>query len=68
MAEAGAEEKRMYAHVDTAMVGQNVYLFCAANGLGTCLVGGADRAAITEALGLDPTKLVTFVQPVGRPA
>ncbi|MGO4915508.1 nitroreductase family protein [Pseudogemmobacter sp. W21_MBD1_M6] len=68
MAEAGADAKRIYAHVDTAIVGQNVYLFCAANGLGTCLVGGADAPAISQALGLDATKLVTFVQPVGRPA
>lgn len=68
MAEADPETQQLYAHVDSAIVGQNAYLFCAANGLGTCLVGGADKPAVTAALGLDETKLVTFVMPVGHPA
>jgi nitroreductase len=54
------------AHVNTAMMAQNVYLFCAAEGLGTCLVGGADRPAIAEALSLGEDDLVTYVQPVGH--
>jgi nitroreductase len=62
------EQKRLWALVDSAMVSENVYLFAAARGLGTCLIGGLDRAAITEALQLDTESYPTFVQPVGYPA
>lgn len=63
---AVTEEHRIAAHVNTAVIAQNVYLFCAAEGLGTCLVGGADRTAIAAALHLSAGQLVTYVQPVGQ--
>lgn len=54
------------AHVNSALMAQNVYLFAAAEGLGTVLLGGlADRAGITEALSLSENKVVTYIQPVG---
>lgn len=62
------DEKRLWALVDAAMVAENVYLFAAARGLGTCLIGGLDRAAITEVLALGAQDFPTFVQPVGHPA
>lgn len=61
-------ERRVYAQVDAAIVAQNVYLFAAARGLGTCLVGGVDRARISGALMLAEHEFVAFVQPVGWPA
>jgi SagB-type dehydrogenase family enzyme len=67
MYEAPDETRIQNAHVDAAIVAQNIYLFCASAGLGTCLVGGADRAAVAEALSLSDRKIVTFVQPVGHP-
>lgn len=51
-----------------AVVAQNAYLYCAAEGLGTCLVGGSDPEAISLALALRPEQRVTYVQPVGHPA
>lgn len=66
--EVTARQHEIAAYVDTAVIAQNVYLFCAAEGLGTCLVGGADPAAISEALNLKPHQQVTYVQPVGYPA
>lgn len=67
--EAAQDEQALAiaAHVNAAMMAQNVYLFCAAEGLGTCLVGGADRAAIAEALALSEDDVVAYVQPVGHP-
>ena len=62
------EQKRLWALVDAAMVSENVYLFAAARGLGTCLVGGLDREAISQALALERHDYPTFVQPVGHPA
>jgi nitroreductase len=67
MYEAPDEERTLNAHVDSAMIAENVYLYCASVGLGTCLVGGADRAAIAQALGLSDRRIVTYVQPVGHP-
>lgn len=61
------EQKPVIAQIDAAIVAQNVYLFAAARGLGTCLVGGVDRSRITEILTLADHEYVAFVQPVGWP-
>lgn len=66
--DALTEDHRIAAHVNAAVIAQNVYLFCAAEGLGTCLVGGADRAALATALKLTDGQLVAYIQPVGHPA
>ncbi|WP_185984805.1 nitroreductase family protein [Aureimonas mangrovi] len=68
--ESAADEMAMAigAHVNSAVMAQNVYLFAAAEGLGTVLIGGsADRAAIAEALSLGEAQTVTYIQPVGVP-
>jgi nitroreductase len=39
MGEVNAEDKRLYASVDAGFIGQNVYLFCASEGLGTVFRG-----------------------------
>lgn len=66
--EAVERQHEIAAYVDTAVVAQNVYIYCAGEGLGTCLVGGSDPAAISLALALRPEQRVTYVQPVGHPA
>lgn len=67
MYKASDAEQIQSAHVDAAIVAQNVYLYCASAGLGTCLVGGADPKGLAELLKLPETQIVTFVQPVGYP-
>lgn len=62
-----ADQQQLYAMVDAAMASQNAYLFAAARGLGTCLVGGISREAIAGALGLARHEFATFVQPIGWP-
>lgn len=62
------DQRQLFAMVDAAVVSENAYLFAAARGLGTCLVGGIDRAAVRKALGLADHEYPTFVQPVGWPA
>ncbi len=57
----------MTGRVNTAFISQNVYLFAAAEGLGTCVVGGIQRGPLEEALGFDDGRFVTFIQPVGHP-
>ncbi|WP_159589684.1 nitroreductase family protein [Chelativorans xinjiangense] len=67
MYEASEEEQIQSAHVDAAIIAQNVYLYCASVGLGTCLVGGADKSGLAQILDLPESQIVTFVQPVGYP-
>lgn len=56
------------AHVNAALISQNVYLFAAAEGLGSVLIGGsADRDATKAALSLGDAHTVTYIQPVGAP-
>ena len=47
MTEVSAEERRLYASVDTGFIGQNVYLFCASEGLATVF---RERSTIQSSL------------------
>lgn len=60
-------ERRLYASVDTAFIGQNVYLFCASEGLATVFRGAIDHAPLESALQLSDGQFVTFAQTVGYP-
>jgi hypothetical protein len=64
--QAAQEQHRVTAFVDSAIIAQNVYLYCAAMGLGTCLIGGNDPQQIGAALSLAANQVVTYVQPVGQ--
>jgi nitroreductase len=59
------EERRLYASVDAAFIGQNVYLFCASEGLATVFRGAVDQAALGSVLKLPASQFVTFAQTVG---
>lgn len=63
-----AEERRLYASVDAAFIGQNVYLFCASEGLGSVFRGSFDQAKLARLLPLASQQFVTFVQTVGYPS
>nr|WP_315218572.1 SagB/ThcOx family dehydrogenase [uncultured Duganella sp.] len=58
-------EQQFYAALDTGFIGQNVYLFCAAEGLATVFRGWLDRAELGAKLGLGPHQLVVAAQSVG---
>jgi nitroreductase len=68
MTDVPAEERRLYASVDAASIGENVYLFCASEGLGTVFRGAVDYPKLTRALQLPDQQFVTFAQTVGYPA
>ena len=42
MTDVSPEELRLFASVDTGFIGQNVYLFCASEGLATDFRGAVD--------------------------
>lgn len=60
-------DREFYSGTDTGFVSQNVYLYCASEGLATVVLGSINRQAITELLNLTNVKVV-LGQPVGYPA
>jgi len=67
MKDISAEERRLYASVDAAFIGQNVYLFCASAGLGSVFRGAVDTHRLGEVMKLPQGQFVTFAQSVGYP-
>ena len=67
MTDVAAEERRLYASVDAGFIGQNVYLYCASEGLGTVFRAAVDYARLAQALHLPEQQFVTFAQTVGYP-
>lgn len=68
MADISPEERRLYASVDAAFAGQNVYLFCASEGLATVFRGAIDYKRLNQAMRLGDGQFVTFAQTVGYPS
>lgn len=67
MTDVTPQERRLYASVDTGFIGQNVYLFCASEGLATVFRGSVDTAKLARTLQLPDQQFVTFAQTVGYP-
>jgi nitroreductase len=61
------EERRLYASVDAGFIGQNIYLYCASEGLATVFRGALDQQKLAERLQLGSGQFVTFAQSVGYP-
>jgi SagB-type dehydrogenase family enzyme len=56
------------AAVSTGAIVQNVYLYCAAQGLATVVRGWVDKTALAKALGLRHDQYIIVAQTVGYPA
>ncbi|MHB8078626.1 MAG: SagB/ThcOx family dehydrogenase [Candidatus Krumholzibacteriia bacterium] len=67
MTGAGPEQIDAYAAADAAFIAQNVYLFCAAEGLATVVRASIDRPALAQALGLHAGQRIALAQTVGYP-
>jgi nitroreductase len=65
MPELKKEERRLYSSVDSGFIGQNVYLYCASEGLGTVFRGAVDYAKLGQIMKLPEQQFVTFAQTVG---
>ncbi len=52
---------------DSAVIGQNVYLFCASEGLATVLRASVPGERLAKRLSLSPTQAIYFAQSVGYP-
>ncbi|MBA4396048.1 MAG: nitroreductase [Syntrophus sp. (in: bacteria)] len=62
-----AQDREFYAAADTGFISQNIYLYCASEGLATVVRGGIDRAALAEAMKLRPDQKIILAQSVGYP-
>jgi nitroreductase len=54
--------------VDTGFIGQNVYLFCASEGLASIFRAYVDYAKLERILELGTGQFVTFAKSVGYPS
>lgn len=61
------EDRRLYGGVDAAFAGQNVYLYCASEGLATVFRGAVHHQQLGRALELPEGQFVAFAQTVGYP-
>ncbi len=60
-----AEDQQFYSAVDAGVIVQNVYLFCASEGLGCVVRGFIDRKAVGALFGLSSDQKVLLGQTVG---
>jgi SagB-type dehydrogenase family enzyme len=61
------QEQRFYSALDAGFISQNVYLFCASQGLATVVRGLVDRRALAKLMGLRLQQRVIVAQTVGHP-
>jgi SagB-type dehydrogenase family enzyme len=67
MSRGTEEDKVFYSAADTGFISQNVYLYCASEGLATVVRGSVDKPALTKAMKLRPDQRVILAQSVGYP-
>jgi SagB-type dehydrogenase family enzyme len=67
MGGANAEERNSYSAADAAFVAQNVYLYCASEGLATVVRGSIDRDVLAKAMQLRDNQKIVLSQTVGYP-
>jgi len=68
MTGADAEAQVFYSACDVGFIAQNVYLFCASQGLATVVRGMIDKEKAKEMFNLRSTQHVILSQTVGYPA
>lgn len=65
--DANSSDTQMSTAADVGFIAQNVYLYCASEGLATVVRGSIDRAALAKALKLKPNQKIILAQSVGFP-
>ncbi len=68
MTEATPEDKEWYSGPDAGFIAENVYLYCASEGLATVVRGMVDRPRLSKLLSLTPAEKIVLAQTVGYPA
>jgi len=61
------DEKLFYSAADTGLISENVYLYCASEGLTTVVRANIDRPALAKAMKLRADQKIILAQSVGYP-
>jgi SagB-type dehydrogenase family enzyme len=61
------ELRKFFSAVDVGYISQNVYLWCASEGLATIILGQVDKVKVREVLSLKTNQQVILSQPVAYP-
>jgi len=67
MGDTTEADKVFYSAADTGFIAENVYLFCASEGLATVVRGLIDRPTLAKIMKLRPEQRVILAQSVGYP-
>jgi SagB-type dehydrogenase family enzyme len=62
---ASKDDVDLYTAADAGFISQNVYLFCASEGLATVVRGSIDREALAKTMKLRPEQKILLAQTVG---
>ncbi len=65
MTNADDDTKKFYSATDVGYISQNVYLYCASEGLATIVRGQIDKVKVKELLKLRPNQHIILAQTVG---
>ena len=61
------EQKMFLSFAHAGLISENVYLYCASEGLATVVRAWIDRPALSKAMALRPDQKIILGQPVGYP-
>jgi SagB-type dehydrogenase family enzyme len=64
---SSAEDRNFYSGADVGFIAQNVYLFCASEGLAVVVRGSVERVALAKLMKLRPDQKILLAQTVGYP-
>ncbi len=67
MTRASTSDREFYTAAHTGFVSQNVYLYCASEGLATVVRASMDRSALAKAMNLRSEQRIMLAQTVGLP-
>lgn len=67
MSSVSESDMPYYAAADAAFVSENIYLYCASEGLATVVREWIEKPALAQAMNLRPEQQVIFAQTVGYP-
>jgi SagB-type dehydrogenase family enzyme len=60
------ESKKIYSAADAGFISENIYLFCASEGLGTVVRGYFDEEPLSKVLKLKPNQKIILTQTIGH--
>ena len=67
MGKASDADQDSYSAADAGFIAENVYLYCASEGLATVVRGSIDRPALAKAMKLRPEQRIILTQTIGYP-